>query len=259
MSSPLSFLRRRTACCLVLWPTLLVCPALAQAQLSVMLEESPPYSFTDARGQPDGYSVELVRELLLRAKLSASYEFTSWPRVLLRGRSEAAVLLPAIVRLPEREPQFYWLGQIASRRGTLFRLRSRPDVQVPNVAAAKAYLTGVIKDDVSERELVALGLEPGLHLDRSGDYQSLLRKFFAGRCDLVALNQGLAATILKQYGHDPRLIEPVLKYAESRPSMALSLATPEPMRQQLQQAWDSMRRDGSMAAIAARYPMIAFE
>ncbi len=241
-------------------------PAFSQTQLQqqapiikVLMEELPPYSYTDIEGRPTGYAFELAQELLGRAKLPASFEFNSWARVMLRSRNEAAVLVPAIVRLAEREAQFHWLGQIATRHGTLFRLKSRQDIKLSHLGAASSYRIGVVKGDVSERELVALGLDAQQGLDRSADHAGLLRRFFAGRTDLLALNAALAPALLKQNGFDPSLIEPVLKFSESRPSMALSLQTDQATRERLQQAWDAMRRDGAIAAIAARYPSIALE
>lgn len=223
------------------------------------MEELPPYTFTGADGRPAGYAFELAQELLARAKLPANFEFTSWARVMLRSRSEADVLVPAIVRLAERESQFHWLGQIASRKGTLFKLKSRSDIKVDSLKAASAFYIGVVKDDVSERELMALGSGAAQALDRSADYASLLRRFFAGRTDLLALNPALAPALLKQYGFDIELIEPVLKFSDSKPSMAMSLLTDETSRQRLQQAWEAMRRDGSITAIAARYPGVSLE
>jgi polar amino acid transport system substrate-binding protein len=234
--------------------------ALGQAvSIKVLMEELPPYTFTDVEGRPAGYAFELAQELLARAKMPASFEFSSWARVLLRGRSEAQVLLPAIVRLAERESQFHWLGQIATRRGTLFKLKSRTDIKADALKAASGLRIGVVKDDVSDRELIALGLEATQTLDRSADHASLLRRFFAGRTDLLALNPALAPALLKQYGFDFGLIEPVWKFSDSKPSMALSLATDEATRAHLQKTWDAMRRDGSIASIAARYPMIDIE
>lgn len=262
-SSALALPPRRAACralALLLGAAAgLVRAQAARPLITVMLEELPPYSFADAAGQAQGYSVELARELLARARLEARFEFSSWPRVERRGRQEANVLLPAIVRLPEREAQFFWLGQISARRGMLYRLKSRPDVQPHSITELKGYRTAVIKDDVSERELLALGLEVGPHLDRSADYPSLLRKFFAGRSELLAFNQFLMPVVLKQYGYDPQALEPVLKFSDSRPSMALSLPTEPALCRQLQLLLDGMRKDGSMAAIAARYPAITLD
>jgi polar amino acid transport system substrate-binding protein len=141
----------------------------------------------------------------------------------------------------------------------LLRLKTRRDVQPRTLAEVKNFRVGVIKDDVSERELLGLGMELGRQLDRVSDYPALLRRFFAGHDELLALNQQLANDILRRYGYDPALIEPVLKFSDSRPSMALSLKTSEPLRHRIQKAWDNMRRDGSAASIAARYPSITFE
>ncbi|MCU7374286.1 transporter substrate-binding domain-containing protein [Paucibacter sp. O1-1] len=229
--------------------------ARAQQRLTVLLEEFAPYSFSDARGQAAGYAVELARELLVRARIAGDFEFSSWPRVSRRAQLQANVLLPAIVRLPEREAQFHWVAQISVRQGWLFRLRSRPDVRPRDLDMAKAYLTAVIKDDVSEHELVTLGFSPDQHLDRSADYDIMLRKFFAGRSQLLALNRVLAPELLRRHGHDPQLIEPLLKFSESRPWIALSLPSSAVLVQNLRLAWDGMRRDGTVAALAARYGM----
>jgi polar amino acid transport system substrate-binding protein len=241
---------------------LLLVSMAAQAQhapkpsLTVLLEELPPYSYADSLGQPNGYSVDLARELLTRAKLEARFEFNSWARIIVRGRSDANVLIAAITRLPEREQQFVWLGQIATRRGTLYRLHSRPDLALSTLADAKTYRIAVVKDDVSERELIKQGFDPILNFDRSNDYVSMLRRFFAGRADLLALNQVVAPALLKQLGYDVGLIDPLVKFSDSKPSMALSLGTEEAVRLPLKLAWDAMKNDGSMAAIAARYGII---
>lgn len=244
---------------LLLAPTLLLPGRQAVAsnaqRLTVLLEEFRPFAMRGPDGQPEGFGVDLARELLARARLEAVYEFDSWPRVLQRAREQANILIPAIVRLPEREAQFRWIAQISQRRGMLYRLRSRPDVKLQEVADAKRYLTGVIKDDVSERELVALGLQPGEHLDTSGDYTVLLRKFFAGRVQLVAFNSLLVSTILEAYGYSAQDLEPVLTFSNSRPSMALSLKSEESLARRLRQAWEQMRADGSAAAIANRHGM----
>ncbi|MEJ6004976.1 transporter substrate-binding domain-containing protein [Paucibacter sp. AS339] len=228
-------------------------------KLTVLMEELPPYSHQDGAGRPSGYAYELALALLSRAKIEATFEFASWPRILHRAHNEANILVPAMVRLAEREAQFFWPAQISVRRGTLYRLKSRPELRPRNIAEVSAYRVAVVKSDVSERELLALGLNQQQHLDRSADHASQLRRFFAGRADLLALNPSLAPALLRQFGHDPDLIEPVLKFSESRPSMALSLASGEPMLLRLQQAWAEMRQDGSWAAILKRYPMMTQE
>lgn len=231
----------------------------SEASLSVMLEELPPFSFRDAQGEPAGYSVELVRELLRRAELSGRFEFSSWQRVLAKARGNSAVLIPTIVRLPEREKAFYWLGTIAKRQGMIYRRKARPDVNVSLAQDTRQYRTAVVMGDISEREMLALGLDSEQHLDRSADYGIALRRLFSDRVELLAISRALAPAVLKQYGYNIADIEPVLKLRESASSMALSLATEPAMRHRLQQAFDAMRREGAMAEIIARYPQLSLE
>ncbi|WP_124452983.1 ABC transporter substrate-binding protein [Paucibacter sp. KBW04] len=225
----------------------------------VMMEELQPFSFLDEQRQPAGYAVELARELLTRADLPGSFEIGSWTRVLAKGRGRGAVLIPAIVRLPEREKEYYWLGSIARRRGMVYRLKRRREVKPRNFEELRHYRTAVVIGDASEREMLRLGLDPSQHLDRCADYAVALRRLFAGRVDLLSISQGVAPTVLKQHGYPFEAMEPVLKLPESLPSMALSLATDAPTRQKLQRAFDAMKRDGRMAEIAARYPTLPQE
>lgn len=254
-------LRRRllAACAL-----LLTLPGQAQTNggedgsegILVMMEELQPFSFLDEQRQPVGYAVELARELLTRADMPGNFEIGSWTRVLAKGRSRSAVLIPAIVRLPEREHEYYWLGSIARRRGMVYRLKRRQEIRPRNFEELRQYRTAVVIGDASEREMLRLGLAPDLHLDRCADYAVALRRLFAGRVDLLSVSQGVAPAVLKQYGYPFEALEPVLKLPESLPSMALSLATDTTTRQKLQRAFDAMKRDGRMAEIAARYPTL---
>lgn len=237
------------------WAARTQAQAQEQRRVTVLLEELPPYAMRGSEDKPEGYAVELAQELLRRAGAEAVFEFDSWPRIMQRAARQPQLLIPAIVRLPEREEQFLWIAQTSWRHGTLYRLRSRRDVQVRELADVRRYLTGVIKGDVAERELVALGLQPGLHLDASADHKVLLRKFFAGRVQLVALNSLLMAATLQRHAYQAEDLEPVLRFSNSRPSMALSLGSDERLAQALRQAWESMRRDGSAATIAVRHGM----
>ncbi|PND39320.1 hypothetical protein C1O66_18490 [Paucibacter aquatile] len=226
-------------------------------RLTVLLQDLPPYSQRGPGDRPQGYAVDLTQQLCERARLDCSYEFSSWPRILKRAQLEANVLIPAVVRLPERERHYLWVGQTAVRYGALYRLKRRDDVRLSSLQQLGSYRIGVVKDDVSERELLALGPQVSAQLDRSGDYGSMLRRFFAERTELVALNQTMAPGMLRQFGYEPGEVELLLRFSESRPSMALSLNSDPALLLRLQQTWEAMRRDGTVAAIAARHPIQA--
>jgi polar amino acid transport system substrate-binding protein len=233
--------------------------APAQAPLTVLLEPVLPYSYPDADGRPSGYAVELVKELLHRSHLTAQLEFNSWTGIYQRALSEPHVLVVSIVRLSEREAQFYWIGPTAARRAYLYRLKSRPDVRANTLEGARAYRIAVIRDDATERDLLARGFEIGKQLDRSPDHAALLRKLFAERDQLAALNSAVAAATFTRFGYDFSLVEPVVKISDSKLYMALSRSSGPALYARLLVAWEGMQRDGTVATIAARYPTVSLQ
>jgi polar amino acid transport system substrate-binding protein len=235
----------------------------AQAQMSssetitVLLEPVPPFSYPDANGQAVGYAVELMEEMLKRSGLSHQIEFNSWARIYQRAVGQPRTLVVSMARLPEREALFHWIGPTAARRVYLYRLKSRPDVHAPTLEAAKAYKIAVVREDAAERTLLAHGFEFGKQLDRSPDHAAMLRKLFVQRDELIAANSSVAAAVMEKMGYDFKQLEAEAKLSEISLYMGLSKGEgSQALHLKLQAAWDSMRKDGAIAAIAARHPYV---
>lgn len=234
-------------------------PEASPEPLTVLLEPVPPYSYQDPEGRPVGYAVELMQEMLRRARLKGQIEFNSWANIYQRALAQPRVLVVSMARLEEREPHFMWIGPTAARRAYLYRLKSRPDVQAHSLEAAKAYKIAVIRDDAAERDLLARGFELGKQLDRSPDHAAMLRKLFAQRTELAALNSTVAPAAFAQFGYDFAQVEPQARISDTKLYMALSRGSGAALHRQLQQAWEAMKKDGTVAATAARYPFVSFE
>jgi len=226
-------------------------------RLTVLLEPVPPFSYPDAKGKPAGYAVELMEELLKRSGLSHQAEFNSWARIYQLALSQPRTLVVSMARLPEREDLFHWVGPTAARRVYLYRLKSRPEIQAPTLEAAKAYKIAVVREDAAERALLAEGFEFGKQLDRSPDHAAMLRKLFVQRDELIAANSSVAAAVMEKLGYDFKQIEPQAKLSEVSLYMGLSKGEgSQALNLKLQAAWDSMRKDGTVATIAARHPYV---
>ena len=65
---------------------LLLQPLDCLAELRLLTEQAPPTSFL-RDGQPDGYSVEVVRELIRRTGSQASIELLPWTRAYFLAKS----------------------------------------------------------------------------------------------------------------------------------------------------------------------------
>ena len=90
---------------------LLLQPMVCLAELRLLTEQAPPTSFL-RDGQPEGYAVEVVRELIRRTGSQARIELLPWTRAYFLAKSEADTGLFSVVRTAEREALFQWVGPI---------------------------------------------------------------------------------------------------------------------------------------------------
>ena len=90
---------------------LLLQPMVCLAELRLLTEQAPPTSFL-RDGQPEGYAVEVVRELIRRTGNQARIELMPWTRAYFLAKSEADTGLFSVVRTTEREALFQWVGPI---------------------------------------------------------------------------------------------------------------------------------------------------
>ena len=90
------------------------------SELRLLTEQAPPTSFLrDA--QPEGYAVEVVRELIRRTGSQARIELLPWTRAYFLAKSEADTGLFSVVRTAEREALFQWSGRSCRGRHASIR------------------------------------------------------------------------------------------------------------------------------------------
>ena len=119
MKSSSSFrLRVLAALCLLAAST-----ATPAAQLLALTTEFAPFQ-TLRDGQPEGFAVEVVRELIRRNGNQARIELLPWTRAYFLAKSEADTGLFSVVRTAEREALFQWVGPILRGETRFYSLKS---------------------------------------------------------------------------------------------------------------------------------------
>ncbi len=91
------------------------------------------------------------------------------------------MLSAAVVRKPEREVLFHWIGPIADRNIYLFKLKSRTDIKLKSVEDAKMYEVGSVIAAASGDFLESKGVK----VRRVSRYKQNLYMLLKGRIDLA--------------------------------------------------------------------------
>lgn len=104
----------------------------AGANIQAVTEELPPYNYRDRDGLVTGLSVDLLQRMVDRSKLSLDskgVQLLPWARAYQMALHQPNTVIFSIVRLPEREALFHWVGPIAPRTLWFYRLAKREEVR----------------------------------------------------------------------------------------------------------------------------------
>lgn len=248
-------MRRRS--CLALSAALLPCFAGAAADEPLLLgitENLPPLNFADDNGAAQGFSVELLRLMTGLAGARLEVQVLPWQRAMQVVEATPQSLLFSLTRLPEREAQFQWVGPIAQRRILLYRLASRTDLNLSQLSDLGSARIGVVRDSAADRQLQAAGLKPGAQLEQGLDDATNVRKLLAGRMEYVALLDWAAAWNLRQLQLPYATLQPALEQDASKTYWFGLRPDADPaLVKRLQQALDSLKRDGRFERLRQRY------
>ena len=112
-----------------------------------------PYTFQNAEGQPDGYSVELLREAAASQGIEVQFLLMDWPRLLEEFKAGRLEVICNVASTPERRTYIDFSTSTMTMRSRLFRRTEGPEVHteqdlrglrvaVPPKSRADEYLGG---------------------------------------------------------------------------------------------------------------------
>lgn len=229
-----------------------ISPVSAQT-VTVVTEEAYPFSYL-SNGKLEGVGTALVETVLRKAGLDYTINLYPWPRALHMATNEPGVLIYSIARTPEREPQFKWVGEVAPLQYSLYKMRSRKDIQVKTLEDAKKYRIGVVKDDLRAKYLIRHGFELGANLQEVANNGLNVKKLENDRIDLLPISfaalEGMCntnKTDCTQYEAVFDLDIPVHLY------MAFSLTTPDEVVERVRRSYAALRKSGDVRRILPRF------
>lgn len=162
----------------------LMCTTLpvSAADLFIMAEEYPPYSYTE-NGQASGLMVDIVRQIQERlGRKKSEIHFYPWARSYKKLQNGTGEVLFPMAMTPERSTMFKFVGPIFWD-DVYFYCKKGHRIKIDSVSDAKtAGLIAVTRDDIYHQNLVSMGFT---NLDVSASYKSDVLKLVKGRVDLL--------------------------------------------------------------------------
>lgn len=219
--------------------------AAAAEPAALVFSEFYPVSRTE-NGRPAGPGIELARKLT--EGLPVRFETQSLPLRRLLSMAEARPLIVvALLRSPEREEQFRWIGELY--RDSLVMATRKPNARIDDLEQARALghigvtLGGIAEALLQERHFT--NVEPLL------DMTAQARKLANGRVDAWCALRGSARHAWDSIGQPAENIEMGAELMPASIWLAASLPVPPELVEELRRRFAEARRDGTLGRIFA--------
>jgi polar amino acid transport system substrate-binding protein len=182
---------------------------------NVYTEQNPPYNYRE-QGIVMGSSTKLLELLFQKSGHQIAAQkilLLPWVQAYHEALHVKNSVLYSIVRTPEREALFQWVGPIGKMTLGLVA-KKRKHIRIVSFSQLQHYKIATIPSTASEKILIALGMsEPTL--ERFGDVSSQIKKLAQGRVDALAYSVDATFRMLQEMGYDPNDYEVVYLLKES--------------------------------------------
>lgn len=227
-----------------------VVSAATDESLQFLTHEMPPLNFS-ADGVATGLTVDVVRELQKRTDTQGQYALLPWARALVMASRERNVLLFFVTRTPERERQFQWVGPLVNLSASVYA-KANSALQVSDMRdLAQARAVIVHRGSYLEQALREQGIGRLVEANTPEDAVRMLLE--SDDRTLLLLTNAPVRAALHKWSPGQEGIRPLFMAHRTQGYIAISAGTAPDLAQRYQKALDDMKRDGSFAAIYARW------
>lgn len=219
------------------------------APLRVVSGDLPPFTI---EGQPQrpGLLVELVEEVLRRAERPARVEFFPWARAIQTASQQPRVLILPLTRTPEREAQYQWLIKLYVQHFVFINRVGQPAVQ--SLEQARGLRVTVLRGSPNPGQLLRQGFDES-RIHPASSVEDMLRALERGHVDAIYGGDVINLDKVRNSGRDPARFQVGMELDAGEIWLAAGSGIEPAERQRLQQAQQSMLRDGTVERLFRAY------
>ena len=224
-------------------------------KVQLVTEELPPLQTQTKRGV-EGYTLDLLREVLATTGDDYDVQLMPWARAYQKALKEPNVLIFSITRLPSREALFHWIGPIGVEVNAYFwTLKTRPELTFTNLKAARSFKTVVPRVQPELPKLLSHGFREGDNLTIVNNLDQSIPMLLTGRVDFIyggdlyynyLAAQGKLNLALLNKRQDEDSISDILY-------LAFSLATPKERVSRYQAALRQVHDSGYLSELRRKW------
>ncbi|EGA64673.1 ABC transporter substrate-binding protein [Vibrio brasiliensis] len=210
-------------------------------EISFYTESYPPANFIKDE-KITGYSVDIL--LAASALVGEPVELNQitlqpWARSYRTVLTHQDSVLFSTTRSEHRENLFKWVGPILDIKVVVLA-RKDANIKINSPLDMADYRIGVIRDDIGEQSLLAMGI-PRDSMQEASYVTVLAEQLMKKRIDLFVYAERAAYWWARQANVDPNLFESVYVVSEGDVYFAINLETDDAVVEKLQKGLDLLK------------------
>ncbi len=218
-------------------------------ELQLLTEENPPLNFSE-NGRAKGLAVDVVQDIQRRVGNTSSIEVQPWARAYRTASTVPNVAIFIMARTPAREDLFQWVGPVSASIASLYGKRGS-GLRINNLDDAKAVeRILVVRDFYTHHLLQKLGFT---NLELVPKPETMVKMAVNGRAPVMFAANVTLGDLLEKAGAKRNTMELLFTVTSLQTYIGFSLGTPKELVASWQAALDSMKRDGSYAAMYTKW------
>ncbi len=182
-------------------------PSIGLAQLNYTTEDWAPFNFLED-GQPSGLSVELLESIFRTAgvnRTAADVHVIPLTDAFAQAQKNSSTVVFSIVRNPQREPLYKWVGPFTKSSFVIYAAASR-NVTIASAEDLNKYVIGAVSSTIENNLLTTHGYNASHIVNRPtpGELAEMLKD---GQIDLWATGDLTGRYEMEKNGVDPNEYE----------------------------------------------------
>ena len=231
--------------------TALLAVPQASFALKLLTEENPPLNYTENK-KLTGMGTEVVQEMGKRAGVKLDTQVMNWDDAYMKAQADKETCVYSTARLGNRENLFKWIGPIAVNKWGLYALGGFK-TPIKSLQDARPLRVGGVERDAKTEYLKQNNITNVVEEDNDklNPAKLTLDRKAAQKIDLWVTNIATAKKVAQQAKVSDVKLVYVVREVESY--LACSPRTQPATLKSLQDALDSMKKDGSYDKIIKSY------
>lgn len=227
--------------------------SIADEKINLMAEILPPFQYYNENKILTGISIEIIESIKKQIKSEDPIKVVPWSRGLKITKKRKNSALFSMLRTPDREKKFKWVGPLVYFSVVFFKKTGSPIVLKSVEDAKKVKKIGVTKNVANHEMLVAMGFK-NLDILQSGADEKNIKKLVKGRIDLWPTTYFGGLYNAKNLGYGG-MIEAITDFPvfEGHLYLAFNQKTKDSVIKKWQAGMDVLKSNGTLEKIISKY------